>query len=547
MLRYIVIDKVYQEAHQVTKMFESELERTLIDEPEEKEQKQNPIDKSENNWANMVESSNNETMPTLVTQIPLSHLDPARITEFKPASTELDTKSPSEVDIYNDLSSSTDSDDNMFEPKTEIVPMKGNSKEQTIEDKLVTEQTEPNDESILSKKAQLLKKLSEPPSVFEINTVLPASSVESSDNFELAHTSSSQPTHRPGSPISVQTNSSLPMSLERAGEFSFKGLMGYAEVMKKLNNVPDLSANPTAAEYRAMRAFITDVVVFVNHHKLRWVCVEPMLMSQVVIKFPPTIKQNWGLMTVKSSTFVQLRQFLANCEEFTSQGWMKEISDLAAASNKMAIKNSEPFQPAYSTVCWEEYPPRSSTPGGNNKKNSSRSSSGTRGSASTATRGGASTNLGNYESPKVANFFNELENTKGERHAMRFDQHKYDWQVVKGAGKRSNDTPVMPSKKVNVETMSQNSNELNQSTAQEQTIQCLGCFGPHPLFKCKEFLEFSYQKRWEVVNNKDICPLCMVQRHRVIECSRGPCKRCRPPQPHNSTLCITGFRSRHGK
>lgn len=127
------------------------------------------------------------------------------------------------------------------------------------------------------------------------------------------------------------------------------------------------------------------------------------------------------------------------------------------------------------------------------------------------------------------------------RHAPRWEHNKFNRELIEGNSnnKRGNTYPSPKPKIANTQ------NTRSQSSMQRPEpgrLSCMGCYQTgHLLYKCQEFLSLSLDERWKIVRGKNICSICLNGVHSLLKCTGGPCSAA---QPHNSTLCRSGFQDR---
>lgn len=515
-----VIEQIHQRAHEINSLFEQEMERTLVDEPSEREKgtvNESWADmcmKTDNIYENISEEGtteqeqNNEKDSSVRTEpIPVEKNPPAQNEPFPktnmPAlicSIPIHQINPGHLGLINQ--------EQKKETITEIQNEKMNVENATNEESM--DQQTAIDSEVTFIANQSAKNVGVTTTSAVTSIITPASTPS---------TSTSTLTSRAQSPI-IQLNNTIPYSLERPGEFSLKSLLMYNKIMNELKKLPKFSAEPKSFEFRAMRNFITEIVKSVNQIKIKWSHVEPFLMGQVISVFPSQVLTQWALNTAQGpTTFMKLREFLANYEELLSQGFVEQIQNTAAAYSTPPINQEQnktyasilgnkagaiPKKVASSRDEWEDDLPLALSP------------------------------------PRTQPELNP------NRHAPRWEQNKYDWDLVGNNNKNNKRTNTYPPNQTSKRANTLGIQNYNSSSSPELGyLNCLGCYQTgHLMFKCPEFLGMSFEERQKVVRKRQICPLCLNSHHKIIQCTKGPCKRCTPSKPHNSTLCPTGMQER---
>ena len=76
----------------------------------------------------------------------------------------------------------------------------------------------------------------------------------------------------------------------------------------------------------------------------------------------------------------------------------------------------------------------------------------------------------------------------------------------------------------------QQSNALNRQPRQTYVLtnnrSCVYCKGMHPLFKCNEFANSSFEQRLTFVKEKRLCGNCLRSGHNIQNCTSGSCYTC---------------------
>lgn len=61
----------------------------------------------------------------------------------------------------------------------------------------------------------------------------------------------------------------------------------------------------------------------------------------------------------------------------------------------------------------------------------------------------------------------------------------------------------------------------------------------HPLYRCRNFREYTLSERSNLVYRWNLCELCLNEGHDSPDCDQSPCPRCNGA-PHNSVICPRG-------
>lgn len=507
-----VIEQISQRAHEIRSRFDKEMKRTLIDGPYDEEQGMLTL-----KWGDLCEDTN---MPyETITDVEATTLDQPLTDTVRIEENQRQPEPSNEPKVPSlKLSIPLDEIHNSHFNVTKQEPAAkvrdddlDKNTVQNVSNLVVTVSNESNRNVSTGAKVEVATGANEimdsgPPSL---------DSTASSDR------------------VVVHTNMAIPYCLEPPGEFTYKSLMAYNKVMNEMQKLPTLSENPSSAEFRRMRDFVSSIVVLVNQSKIKWLHIEPILMGQVIAVFPKFIRTQWALNTANGAgTFMKLREFLASYEDLISQGFLVEINnDLAQVAPPM-------IEPS------DEVPIK-------NKSAQSKGAVPKRNQMSSRISCSSNENVNEFASPvyspvpstSKASSILQFPEPRPSSHAYRWEQNKYASELI-GSNKSNKRTNVYPpppqqSKKANTRK-EQNSN------SDTGPMHCMACYSnSHWMYKCPDFLELSYTERWKVVTRKNICPICLKGSHRFILCAQGPCKRCEPPQPHNSTLCPTGLQEPH--
>lgn len=88
---------------------------------------------------------------------------------------------------------------------------------------------------------------------------------------------------------------------------------------------------------------------------------------------------------------------------------------------------------------------------------------------------------------------------------------------------------------------------VKKPAERRKPFECYICGGRHPLFFCSHFRDSDLNDRWAFVNNNSICPICLVAKHPMNECTDQLCPQCKKINvnaEHNSTLCEVSYRNK---
>lgn len=492
-----LIERVYQRARDITALFESELEQTLLHETqgddEEGKSIQEPL-----SWGDICAELelNDENLPTIDLIDPMNddgaaHFCDTELSNEIPPSGQVKSKKP------------------MVEQPSSIVE---NTQGENVEPNTIETV---NQEQLIDKKEEDASET--PPSVQTVSS--PNDNQKpgpSSDNATIVNTT-------PPQPKDASQLNSVPMALVKMGEFTLKSLFMYNRAMNQLNDIPRMNEPPTDKEFRNVRNFIAEFVQLVNKINIQWCHIEPIFMGKVISVFPASVLTQWGLATARGpASFQKLRAFLSNYEELLMQGWLKDMQDIDVKprANPFAQK---PQQQAVN----------------NNLMKST--------GAIPKVRSGEASNLSDWDdSPPVNPIrFDLSRSPTPTRHTPRptLQQQRFDKNDISTAMNQAEygKSEVYPKRNKSKQSKQGDNNESSSG------LKCLGCGLPHTLFRCPQFLAQSVDNRWDVVNRRKICPICLTSRHDAIQCSKGMCDHC--DAAHNSTLCQTSenLRQRYKK
>lgn len=88
--------------------------------------------------------------------------------------------------------------------------------------------------------------------------------------------------------------------------------------------------------------------------------------------------------------------------------------------------------------------------------------------------------------------------------------------------------------KTSNQNYTENKSQFNKSRNYNNRL-CLLCNGPHPLYSCQKFIDYSILDRQKFIKDKGVCENCFRPRHTSVECRYGPCRKC--DKKHNSLIC----------
>lgn len=523
-------------ANDLLKKFDKEIERTLVDEPEEQERQESENESFAQSWANMCEELEDEPQPNLMVKVPLSLLQTGQFENVSPVHLE---PAPEQMQVQMNEQMQEHLQVQLKEPETKDVQAN------TLQLAAENIATQPSEVVTPEQKSN-----EKTPSAFsekvKSHLAIAADHLNKIKPHSVEHS-------RSGSPVSVVTNNTIPMSLERPGEYSYQMLKNYDLMAKKLQNVPKVTTPATAKQFQNLNTFLGQCVIFSNQNHMKWSSLEPMVMSQVVMSLPPLMKQNWAIQTAVGGTFLHLRAFMSNWETLTRQGFIAEIED----DVKQPLKQNEPTTPVLEqsqqseTKVTKSEPPNQQTYAQMaakslgaipkvKKPNDDWDESTFSPPKSTRRANSTHTEVSNWaDGQSASSHCYDSDNRPQERRSNpRFQPSHMQSPMNDKHNKRGGNFQAPGAKKAREDSASTNTKPMG--------MMCLGCLSnDHVLFKCQSYLELSLPDRWNVVRNKGICPLCLIDYHKVILCPKQPCKRCHPPKQHNSTLCGNGYQTRN--
>lgn len=301
----------------------------------------------------------------------------------------------------------------------------------------------------------------------------------------------------------------LPLHNWKPREFTLKSLLAYNRAILRLQTMPKLSKKPTQMESRALRDFITDFLKYINDVQIALVIIEPILMGNVIANFPPMVLTQFGILTRQGPTSIPaLRDFLTSFEEYLLYGWVDDDLSPMEEATPAPKPNPQPLGP-YTTLplTYAQQVATGAIPENKPVSNQEKAS-------------GAKVSEDEWENEQTSSVSPWMRSS-------RFNKGEPQWPTVRQSrGKDKIYPSANPSKK--------SAGKPNAGGNFKCNV-CLGCHGPHVLYKCPEFLSMTLEQRHELVERRKICPLCLVDFHKVIMCKKKTCEQC--PLPHNSTLC----------
>lgn len=314
----------------------------------------------------------------------------------------------------------------------------------------------------------------------------------------------------------------MTMTMATDNNFTLKQLFMYNRCINELISIPAMGENPTQQGFRNVREFITHFVEKMSKLRVNPQHYEPFLMGRVISILSPTVVTQWGLQTIRGPAGLsQLRDFLANFEEIMIAGWSADLSAFELpAANEPEIDHSP-------TGAKPKQKPKDMADKGNDNW-------------SLPSYSGANTQTGAKPKQKPKDMA---------------DKSDDNWSLPSrsGANTPTGATYLRTQPRFNRKDVSkalkQASNQPPKGPPEpkDNGPKCLGCGLNHVLFRCPMFLSFTIEARWELVNRRKICPMCLVSRHQLINCHQGMCDHCE--QAHNSVLCARSeqLRKQHKK
>lgn len=268
--------------------------------------------------------------------------------------------------------------------------------------------------------------------------------------------------------------------------FSYNQLKSINELTSELALIPALPEPATSESIRKLREYITHFIKTCEQKQVAIEAFAGILVSNIVAAMCPTTYQAWeSHMILGDVTLASIREFLTNQEallidrKFTSD---KFLLARAIRESKELIREQPKAQRKVETMDTAPLQPC-----------------------------GPNTSQATGAIPKI-----DYSSSKRGRSEVRGT----------GASKSRESSASMRNGK---------------QRGNEQKRACLRCEGAHALFKCKFFMRATLNQRWNYVNSRGICPLCLQSFHSPLECTHGECKNHANDDEadtiHNSTLC----------
>lgn len=304
-------------------------------------------------------------------------------------------------------------------------------------------------------------------------------------------------------PVASDANSvtSAIVSAMNEDGFSYTALIMFNTALTEIQALSPMPEGATARDFRRMRNFIQRFLILCKEMGINFAYLLPIMLARVVACFDKNTFNNWQFFMMRNTaTLRSMREFLAMQEEIKGDDWMKEGREKLAKAVSLAQEKQ------------------------NQKRDSERKISS--GSANPS-----------RESEKKFSYAQTLQNQQG----------CSTWNSETGVKTPTNQVkPKVPANtNIASENTSQNSTaqpgrerdrSKNRDSKREGDWKCPLCNGKHALFYCVKYLSKTLERRWEFVQDKGICPLCLQGYHDVLECTDKRCQHC-DGDAHNSTLC----------
>lgn len=304
----------------------------------------------------------------------------------------------------------------------------------------------------------------------------------------------------------TNTENALASALKTSSEFTYYTLLMYNTMINELQKIEQMPAVAQAVHFQRVRGFITRFVNVCakNHIDLR--CLEPILLSHIIASFNETVFSNWKFATLRQNVSLRsIREFLVTQEEMANDRWFSEsrfhLANAVRAAQSMIEKHDGGPAKPNPEKSVNEQPLARYTGAGDPAPGCSNWASG---------RAPRSATSSPHRLARVSQPGSGIDQSKG--------------AIPKQTVKR--DTSVGEAK-------------------EKRKLTCLGCGGPHPLYFCKRFLQHDVPGRWEIVNEREICPLCLIAKHNLMNCPDRNCGQC--GEPHNSKLCEISYENEKKK
>lgn len=307
----------------------------------------------------------------------------------------------------------------------------------------------------------------------------------------------------------------LTNALQNSGEFTYQSLIMYNAAFNELMKIEQVPDNAMPFHFRQLRDFITRYIHLCNEIRIGFAYVEPMLIANVISAFNSETFSNWkSQMIGKKASVKSIRAFLADQEEMTSDRWYKDSRFVMA----QAIKKAQ--------MVVNENPPSERTQSNqqpiSEKVDESKIQPGTL-SFATMLKTGNKPGCSHWGAPPAS--------TGNPR-------PRANPTPVRSRSSSASEPGTRPTTNVSKDT--QKTNEKKEK--KQKGFVCLDCKGSHALYFCPRYLTKTLMQRAQYVKENNICPLCCLGRHSIMECSHGCCKNCE--EPHNSTLCEISYNNK---
>lgn len=283
--------------------------------------------------------------------------------------------------------------------------------------------------------------------------------------------------------------------------FSYHDLVMYNAAVNELIGIQEMPEVAQATHFRDLRNFISRFVQMCTRFKIGVHHIEPMLIAGVIAAFNSETFSMWKAQMIRGrATLRSVREFLAQQEEVASDRWFRESRFVLTKAIKSAQSMVQANKPPGAVLV-----PMIETKGQPNSTSES------------MVNGGDQAGCSHWHNQAIAN----RENSSS-RAIM---------PQVSG-----NHTPVPePGSQAQRKGEATAKRDKKKGDKKAKNWICLGCKGNHPLYFCKRYLSLTLRQRLEFVTKHQICPICLVNRHSVMECADRNCGQC--DEPHNSTLC----------
>lgn len=295
--------------------------------------------------------------------------------------------------------------------------------------------------------------------------------------------------------------------------FTYQSLIMYNAALTELRLIKPLPPQANAAAIRQLRRSITEFIDLCTDIQIGISYIEPVLLAAIIATFNDEVFANWRghMIATNRMTIGGMREFLATQEEILNDEWMRQgrsiLSNAIQAAQKMIAKNRDK----------------------NESDESSRYALKKR--ASEPPLRSYADMLKNQQTPVNAGHF--------EAPVSSIDSSQSSSRTSMASRPQSRAGSVYRKKRSNSQVSDGKKTGTKPKEKKQKEWICLGCQKDHPLFFCPRFLSLPLHKREEYVANNNICPLCLINRHSVMDCTDGDCENCE--EPHNSTLCAVSI------